>query len=227
MKVKAFTLAEVLITLGIIGIIAAMTMPNIIAGYRKKVVETKLAKLYSSINQAIEMSEVKNSDCKYWDWGDPNNHRDSEFMENWWKKYMNDYMPYVIFAKKDSVQGSSASGNGGYKVFFKDGSALRVEAIPGTYAWFVLYPEAKLSDFKNGQKQAKNEKPGRNYFSFYIWPNRKCAIETYPASTLDTSTLITKCLSDFNGTGTGLANSCAELIVRNGWKISKDYPIRF
>lgn len=35
-KNRAFTLAEVLITLGIIGIIAALTIPNIIAGYRKK-----------------------------------------------------------------------------------------------------------------------------------------------------------------------------------------------
>lgn len=59
MNNKAFTLAEVLITLGIIGIIAAMTIPNIIAGYRKNVVETRLAKLYSSINQAIKISEIK------------------------------------------------------------------------------------------------------------------------------------------------------------------------
>ena len=51
-----FTLAEVLITLGIIGVVAAMTLPNVIAGYRKKTVETRLAKLYSSINNAIKLS---------------------------------------------------------------------------------------------------------------------------------------------------------------------------
>lgn len=128
-----------------------MTIPNIIAGYRKNVVETRLAKLYSSINQAIKMSEVKNGDCRYWEWGDINNHRDSEFMEEWWQKYMNDYMPYVIYAKRDSTEGASASGNGGYKVFFKDGSAVRIEAIPGSYIWFILYPEAKLSEFSKGQ----------------------------------------------------------------------------
>lgn len=32
---KAFTLAEVLITLGIIGIVAAITIPNLIANYQK------------------------------------------------------------------------------------------------------------------------------------------------------------------------------------------------
>ncbi len=37
---NGFTLAEVLITLGIIGIVAAMTMPALIANYQKKVLVT-------------------------------------------------------------------------------------------------------------------------------------------------------------------------------------------
>lgn len=36
MKLKAFTLAEVLITLGIIGVVAAMTLPTVINNFRKK-----------------------------------------------------------------------------------------------------------------------------------------------------------------------------------------------
>ena len=36
-KNSAFTLAEVLITLGIIGIVAAMTLPSLIAKYQDKV----------------------------------------------------------------------------------------------------------------------------------------------------------------------------------------------
>ena len=33
---KSFTLAEVLITLGIIGVVAAMTLPSLIGNYKKK-----------------------------------------------------------------------------------------------------------------------------------------------------------------------------------------------
>ena len=33
---KAFTLAEVLITLGVIGVVAAMTIPGMITNYQKK-----------------------------------------------------------------------------------------------------------------------------------------------------------------------------------------------
>ena len=50
---KAFTLAEVLITLGIIGVVAAMTMPNLIASHQKKVLETSFKKSYSSLLQAL------------------------------------------------------------------------------------------------------------------------------------------------------------------------------
>ncbi len=43
-KKAAFTLAEVLITLGIIGVVAALTMPNLIANYQKKVWTTQFKK---------------------------------------------------------------------------------------------------------------------------------------------------------------------------------------
>ena len=39
---KAFTLAEVLITLGIIGVVAAMTIPSLINAYRERVTVTKV-----------------------------------------------------------------------------------------------------------------------------------------------------------------------------------------
>ena len=41
MKTKAFTMAEVLITIGIIGIIAAMTFPSLINRYQEKVAYTR------------------------------------------------------------------------------------------------------------------------------------------------------------------------------------------
>ena len=43
----AFTLAEVLITLGIIGVVAAMTMPSLIQNYQKQEMAAKVKKVYS------------------------------------------------------------------------------------------------------------------------------------------------------------------------------------
>lgn len=49
----AFTLAEVLITLGIIGIVAAMTLPSLIKNHEQRVLKTQFLKAYSTLSQAL------------------------------------------------------------------------------------------------------------------------------------------------------------------------------
>ncbi len=49
----AFTLAEVLITLGIIGVVAAMTIPTLIANYKQKTLDNQFKKTYSMISQVL------------------------------------------------------------------------------------------------------------------------------------------------------------------------------
>lgn len=60
MNKKAFTLAEVLITLGIIGVVAAMTLPTINAKYKEKVMVTQLKKTYSEFENALKMYAAQN-----------------------------------------------------------------------------------------------------------------------------------------------------------------------
>ena len=54
-KKVAFTLAEVLITLGIIGIVAAMTIPSMISNFQKREIETRLKEDYSIFSQVNKM----------------------------------------------------------------------------------------------------------------------------------------------------------------------------
>ena len=58
---KAFTLAEVLITLGIIGIVAVLTIPSLVTSYRKQETVASLKKFYSRLNQAFILYEAKNN----------------------------------------------------------------------------------------------------------------------------------------------------------------------
>lgn len=51
-KLKGFTLAEVLVTLGIIGVVASITMPTLVQNYQKKAFATQLHKVYNELNQA-------------------------------------------------------------------------------------------------------------------------------------------------------------------------------
>jgi prepilin-type N-terminal cleavage/methylation domain-containing protein len=64
---KAFTLAEVLITLAIIGVVAALTIPAVVKNYKKHVMETQLKKSYSQILQAFNMAQAQSGDPKYWE----------------------------------------------------------------------------------------------------------------------------------------------------------------
>lgn len=64
---SAFTLAEVLITLGVIGVVAAMTIPTLITNITKKQLESQIKVAYASIQQAMRASIADDSDltCQY------------------------------------------------------------------------------------------------------------------------------------------------------------------
>ena len=81
----AFTLAEVLITLGIIGIVAAMTLPSVIGNYQKVQTISQLKKVYTTLNQAFKRSEADNESSVYW-----NTDKGIDFYFNqYWKPYLN------------------------------------------------------------------------------------------------------------------------------------------
>ena len=59
MKKTGFTLAEVLITLGIIGVVAAMTIPTLIANTNSQKFRSQFKKSISTLNQAGLMGEAQ------------------------------------------------------------------------------------------------------------------------------------------------------------------------
>ena len=59
---SAFTLAEVLITLGIIGVVAAMTLPTLVQNHRNTELQTGLKKAYSVLSQALDLYYAKNGE---------------------------------------------------------------------------------------------------------------------------------------------------------------------
>ena len=90
-----FTLAEVLITLGIIGVVAAMTLPTLVAKYKKKVIATRVKQAYSIISNAIKLSEAENGEAKYWNSNlSSNGIKNTELFLN---KYILPYLNNAIF----------------------------------------------------------------------------------------------------------------------------------
>lgn len=66
-KSNAMTLAEVLITLGIIGVVAAITIPILYGAYQKIVISSKCKKFESIMTQAIRMAGNDWGDVSSWD----------------------------------------------------------------------------------------------------------------------------------------------------------------
>ena len=56
----AFTLAEVLITLGVIGVVAALTLPSIVHNVQKVVLKNQFKRAYSNFYNAIKYVQAQN-----------------------------------------------------------------------------------------------------------------------------------------------------------------------
>ena len=206
-KRTAFTLAEVLITLGIIGIVASLTLPNIIYNYQKHVVETRLQKFYSTINQAVRMAEQDYGDRE--NWAQQGNQNEIEFIN----KY---YVPYLNVTKTKKI-----AWNKPYVLYFEDGSALGHSGWGRDWLFFPGDPEKCL-------KQEKYI--GRCAFSFYFNPitglYRENNFEPFSfAMTNNDDFIRNDSVRGCNNNG-GSGSYCTKLIQRNGWKIPKDYPYR-
>ena len=58
---SAFTLAEVLVTLGIIGVVSAMTLPTLVKNHQRQVYVTQLQKVVNELSQAAEKAAQDNN----------------------------------------------------------------------------------------------------------------------------------------------------------------------
>ena len=75
----AFTLAEVLITLAIIGVVAAMTIPTLVQKYKEYVIVNRLNATYAMVSQAIDRMVLDNSSVD--NWGNTEEERAQKFAE--------------------------------------------------------------------------------------------------------------------------------------------------
>lgn len=231
---RGFTLAEVLITLGIIGVIAAMTLPSLIQDHRNKVVATRLRKFYSVSNQAIRRAEVDYGEMQYW------------IQSSQWTEYI--YESDVAYDKDGKpVKGDTPAMKFFNKYFTPYMNVTEVKLLPAGN--FIAY-------FADGTalEQDPTHTNKFNHFRFYVGNPQRCGMkwQMYGA---DGS--LGKCSFDFlfstqnyyeNQRYKGFEPNyyhtpldadrakllhdcrnykiCAILIQHDGWEIKKDYPFK-
>lgn len=136
---KGFTLAETLITLGIIGVVAALTIPSLINNYNEKQTVAKVKKFYSTMSQAIKLAvEESGEDVVFWaefasgaSGGSNWKGATYESGERLWSK-LGPYLQVAhVCSKSESAVSSTLCGGAPYKVYsFSDPSRM-----VGSYAY--------------------------------------------------------------------------------------------
>lgn len=206
---KAFTLAEVLITLGIIGIVAAMTMPTLLQKYRKQVIISKLQKASSTISQAVMMGNAEFG-TNYREPFDANNPDKALEIFN---KY---YKPYMKLNKIEKGQiGVFAYMNDGTVLYF-----FRNYRPPASDGWentyFVVCLTYKACENFNESYAELKKSLGKDRFTLYT----NGSIPKYQLMTYGRDEVIKECKE-----GTGI-EACSAVIGGDGWQIKADYPIK-
>lgn len=231
---RAFTIAEVLITLGIIGIVAAMTLPVVIDNYQKKVTVEKLKTIYSKLTEIIKYSEMYNGEVNSWDYTLSND----EFIKIYFAPYIENFKLNDSAWSFCSLVGDWGSGVGSIeysKFSFSNGTLVAINTSKNNKGSSVMiYVDingvngpnvvgrdvfrmsiTKTYGFTLGADRSDentlwSHNSPENKNREYLLSPHKGACTTEPG--------------DLNQFGFTAGDACSLLIMLDGWKISDDYP---
>lgn len=203
-KKKGFTLAEILVTVAIIGIIAVVAIPILSQKYRTAEVESRLKKAFATLDQAAITAQAFGNDWGQWaakasgkpNWGNLND--EEEFYNNYLR-------PYVSTLRVEGYWNSYVTA------YLADGIRLWV----GSGGCIDLHVDV------NGDKGP--DEYGTDIFIFNYCP-------LVAGNSYETERLIPYATKDIDTREKALAlckrekMQCSKLIMMEGWKIPKDYP---
>ena len=218
-----------------------MTLPTLIQNHKKKEIVTRLEKTYSIMNQAINLSKANDT------WGViPLDKRwDAEALAEWFESAM---LPYLKVAKYcgTSTEGACKPAeqmmqSGVYGRFvtliFPDGVKL------------YMTNNNRIHVYVDINANRKPNKGGKDIFIFSIYNDEQYLRVRKTLSNMAGYFHPMEYASNFNTDGTvvdnfaqnredmkklcseeyrngSVDNTCALLIMHDGWKISDDYPIK-
>ena len=218
---KGFTLAEALITLGVIGVVAAVTLPTLVQHYKKQRTSARLKKFYSTMQQAILRSEIDNGPSKYWEFqqmaydesGNIDYDKNQAFTYNFLNKYITPYMNYNKLTEGSYTPASETEEAVEERVtlYLSDGSLIR----------FYLGNCLDICYDVNGNSLPNNS--GQDVFMFLL------CFPPQPTARLGFQAYNKYRYSDRNQALEACKNTndiCTPLLQYDNWEFKDDYPYK-
>ena len=230
MKKNGFTLAEVLITLTIIGVIAAITIPNLMQSWRKHERITQIKSAYSIIQNATRMAVAEHGNPDGWDFSGEN--RGNAAIRTYSKYY---FVPYVkvqltcqdnaqIFNDKCFANNrwyklnGDDFGNGPYGISYM--SQYKLQNGMNIAIWApqksLQYNRRDIVFLVDVDGAKGPTTLGKDIFTFIY--NLDTGKFYTGGNTLNYNT--NDCIT------TDAGSSCAYWIERNHWEFPDDYPVK-
>ena len=228
----SFTLAEVLITLVVIGIIAAITVPVVMANHKKTETSAKLKKFYANMSNAVKLAETE--------WGVDTlalgvGCASTRGQKQWFEEHL---AKYISYTKADYIDSSNDYYNelakGMYDEFqvYNYGELFVVYLNDGS-----LYFNDECSDSivydVNGEKGPNQY--GRDLFYFFILTGVDAAWQMLKLphfNTISFSRLLQNGYEETysreerkqNCINKSSMAGCSALLEMDGWEFKDDYP---
>ena len=202
----AFTLAETLIVIGIIGVVAALTLPNLNSSTGDKEKVVKLKKIYQNLNDAVGRAVAVYGPLDEWNVGISANimgERITEFMKL--SKNCGTTSNMGCFAK-DKTKKLDGNENGSLDSYGEAGPSYRVITADGTSLLLNLFSPKVFVDIDGPNKGANTW--GKDIFGFDI------NFEQNEVLPMGLNSNITQFKEDCKTKGSDY-NTCATWVINN------------
>ena len=173
---KGFTLAEVLITLGIIGVVAALTIPTLVQKYDERATVVKVKQFYSDFSEAYKLAVIENGTIDTWGLPDSETIEDEdgnvnhtqESYANYDKFYniMSTYMRNLKYEKLKTDPEHPDTTTGGY--ILPNGIAIRTVWLQTSKCdiqncgdLYIVTDGGPMDEYSNGKRKPRK-------YLFYI-----------------------------------------------------------
>lgn len=234
-----FTLAEVLITLAIIGVVAALTIPSVVQNYKKTQTVTQLKKTYSAIANTTNLAIADNGPITGWEVENNNAGGTGVGSQKFADKYI---IPYLKIAKNCGTK-TTGECKFGYTYLNKSLSTnldaaysrfyLNDGTLIGVITWNVIGGEglpqryAQIYIDVNGQKPPNTWGKDIFRFEYYVFVNTQENAgngKLIPTGYNWSIESLTKDGETWNCNKGANGSACGALIMKQGWQMKDDYP---